>query len=201
MRTCRRVAHTLDRAVVRQMGPRSTDRSFDHRHDVLVGSSVPVRGSTRRSRRRASWPCPNVHGGSLAIMSNRLTPGEPGHAVGSEGAAGALAWANTPPAREHVGLARRTSTCCACRPRVDDHFAGPAGRGVGRRGRLLGECYQEHAGPSLVREGETYHPSRDPVRGHDLKSGSAVKPVPLMCRVGLIEHEVLVRADLFRTWL
>src|SRR2546427_13204610 len=73
---------------------------------------------------------------SLAEHVEPLDAGEPGHAVGGEGAAGALTMGQHPAAREHVGLTPpHLHLLRLPAHRIDDHLAGPAGRGVGGRRR------------------------------------------------------------------
>ena len=121
----------------------------------------------------------------LADHVEALETGEPGDAVGGERASGALTVGQHSTAREHIGLSdAHLDLLRLPSDRVyDDGARSPPGR-IGGRGRLLNEGDEEHGGHHWF--GSVKFPPFPVTRVAvtTLKSGSAVNPVPKMCRVG-----------------
>ena len=182
-----RVAHALHRAVVRQVGPAQHRSGIAiHRHDVLMGLEplLPEKIGRRRGVQRDRGVA-DVHGISLADHVEPADAGEPGHAVRSERAARTVTMSQDAAAGEHVGLSGADLHLLGLPPhRVDDDLARPPGRVGTRRRLLLGESEEEHGGHHWF--GRVNLPPSPVTRFAVtiLKAGSAVKPCPLMCRVG-----------------
>src|SRR3989441_12038369 len=85
--------------------------------------------------------------------------------------------------------------------RVDDHLAGSPRRRIGGRRRSLDERDQEHGCHHWF--GRVNLPPSPVTRFAvtTLKSGSAVKPCPLMCRVGSSNTNAWSELTWFLAWL
>src|SRR2546421_274678 len=199
-----RVPHTLHRPVIGQVGPPQHRAAVAvHRDHVLVrlepllAEEVGGRHRVERDGRVA-----DVNGVFLADHVEAPQAREPGYAVGGERASRALAVGQDAAAREHIGLARPHLHLLRLPPHGVDHdLAGPPPGGVGGRGGLLGEGDEEHGGHHWFGRVNLPPSPLTLFAVTTLKSGSAVKPVPLMCRVGSSNTKSRSELTWFRDWL
>ena len=127
----------------------------------------------------------DVHQILLPDHVKALEAGEPGNAVGGEGAPGALTVGQHPTAREHIGLAHAYLDLLRLpSDRVDHDCARPPPGRVGGRGGLLDEGDEEHGGHHWFGRVKLPALPVGRVAVTTLKSGSDVKPCPSMWRVG-----------------
>src|SRR5438093_1069625 len=200
-----RIADAFQGPVVREVRT-AQHRSRDtiHRDHVLVRLEPLLVQEIRRIRGvQGEGRVADVHEVPLPDHVEAPDAGEPGHAVSGQGAPRLLAVRQYAAAREHVGLALSHHHLLGPPPdRVDLHDAGAPPGGVRRLGRGPLDQREQHE-----RDDHWFGSVNLPpcplmwVAVTTLKSGSEVKPSPMMWRGGSSNTNGLSELTWFFTWL
>ena len=145
----------------------------------------------------------DVHQIALPDHVEAAHPGEPGHAVGGQGAPRPPAMRQDPPPGEEIALAlSHLDLLTAAADGIDLHHARAPGGRVGRgRGRLLHQREEHHGGDHWFGSVNFPPVPFGRIAVTTLKSGSDVKPSPSMCRFGSSNTNGLSELTRLCAWL